>query len=59
MSGLRTCAKLPPVALPDSLVKRGEECNKNARQNVLLGAPGAIIDNLREPYHRIGGYVPV
>src|SRR5262245_24733802 len=36
----QACAKLPPPWLSDSLVHPREECKKNARQNVLLGAPG-------------------
>ena len=47
----RTCAKLPPPRLGNSLVQLSEECKKNARQNVLLGELGAIIDNSRQREH--------
>lgn len=39
------CAKLPSRTVGDSLVYSLEECKKNARQNVLLGVAGAVIDN--------------
>jgi hypothetical protein len=39
------CAKLPFGCPAGSLVNPSEQCKKNARQKVLLGQRGTIIDN--------------